>query len=51
MLFTLGHGGGRSEHFVYEFELWRVVALLSRTTLENRREKILQMKVRTLGAV
>ena len=43
--------GGWSEHFVYEFELWRVVVLLSRTSLENRREKTLQTKVRMLTAV
>ena len=49
-----GHGWvvhGWSEHFVYEFELWRVVVLLSRTSLENHREKTLQTKVRTLTAV
>ena len=43
--------GGWSEYFVYEFELWRVVVLLSRTSLENRREKTLQTKVRMLTAV
>ena len=48
---AMGWADGWSEHFVYEFELWRVVVLLSRTSLENHREKTLQTKVRTLTAV